>query len=209
MKSWLYIVLCTSHSLLWTWDCEETSGGMSCGVCWVSELCASSLNRQLGAFNMSLPLINTSREEINLSSTLSQERFTCILLILAHGVHPRVSRAALFWALITTVCVCVCARARIPPVCLLCRVEPVHSSTLNPGCLGESTPQFSMFSTMKRMIIVPCSTKCYSTLIGDALKKTELLVEKVVQVRGQWHKSLVMKGTCSTVSSTNCRRLLL
>ena len=68
------------------------------GYAWVSKLCASSSNRQLGAFNMSIPLINTSSDEVNLSSTLSQERLTCILLILALCVHPRASRAALFVA---------------------------------------------------------------------------------------------------------------
>ena len=67
------------------------------GYAWVSELCASSSNRQLGAFNMSIPLINTSSDEVNLSSILSQERLTCILLILSLCVHPRASRAALFW----------------------------------------------------------------------------------------------------------------
>jgi hypothetical protein len=55
-------------------------------VC-VSDLCASSLNRQLGLFNMSILLTNTSGDEVNPSSTLSQERLTCILLILALCVH--------------------------------------------------------------------------------------------------------------------------
>ena len=71
-------------------DCLE-------GCTWVSELCASSLNRQLGAF-MSILLTNTSSDEVNLSSSLSQERLTCILLILALCAHPRASRAALFRA---------------------------------------------------------------------------------------------------------------
>ena len=66
------------------------------GYVWVSELCACSLDRQLGAFNMSIPLIKKSSDEVNLSSTFSQERLTCILLILALCVHPRASRAALF-----------------------------------------------------------------------------------------------------------------
>ena len=35
-------------------DCEETS--CLVGYAWVSELCASSLDRQLGAFNMAIPL---------------------------------------------------------------------------------------------------------------------------------------------------------
>jgi hypothetical protein len=48
------------------------------GYAWVSELCASSLDRQLGAFNMSIPLINKSSDEVNLSSTFSQETLTCI-----------------------------------------------------------------------------------------------------------------------------------
>ena len=34
------------------------------GYAWVSELCASSLDRQLGAFNMSIPLTNTSSDEV-------------------------------------------------------------------------------------------------------------------------------------------------
>ena len=46
---------------------------------WVSELCASSLNRQLCAFNMSILLTKTSSDEVNLSSTLSHARLTCIL----------------------------------------------------------------------------------------------------------------------------------
>ena len=54
---------------------------------WVSELCASSLNRQLGAFNMAIPLINTSRDEVSLSSTLSQEILTLIISMLALCVH--------------------------------------------------------------------------------------------------------------------------
>ena len=40
---------------------------------WVSELCASSSDRQLGAFNMSIPLINTGSDEVNPSFSLSQE----------------------------------------------------------------------------------------------------------------------------------------
>ena len=47
---------------------------------------------------MSLPLTNISSDEVILSSNLSQERFTCILLMFALCVHPRASRAALFWA---------------------------------------------------------------------------------------------------------------
>jgi hypothetical protein len=47
---------------------------------------------------MSIPLTNTSSDEVNLSSTLSQERLTCILLMLALCVHPNASRASLFWA---------------------------------------------------------------------------------------------------------------
>ena len=47
-------------------------------------------------FNMSIPLRNTSSDEVNLSSTLSQERLTCILLMVAFCVHPRDSCAALF-----------------------------------------------------------------------------------------------------------------
>jgi hypothetical protein len=64
-------------------------------VCaWVSELSASRLNRQLCAFNMSIPLTNTSSNEVNLSSTLNQERLTCILFMFFLCVHPRASRAA-------------------------------------------------------------------------------------------------------------------
>ena len=66
------------------------------GYAWVSELCASRLNRQLSAFNMSILLINTSSDEVNLS-TLSHERLTCIIM-LALCVHLRVSRAAQFLA---------------------------------------------------------------------------------------------------------------
>ena len=66
------------------------------GYASVSELFASSLDRQLGEFNMSIPLINKSSDEVKLSSTFSPERLTCILLILALCVHPRASRAALF-----------------------------------------------------------------------------------------------------------------
>jgi hypothetical protein len=36
------------------------------GYVWVSELCASSSNRHLGAFNMSITLTNTSSDEVNL-----------------------------------------------------------------------------------------------------------------------------------------------
>ena len=63
---------------------------MAClvGYVWVSELCASSLDRQLGAFNMSIPLINKSSDEVNLSTTFIQERLTCILLTLALCVQP-------------------------------------------------------------------------------------------------------------------------
>ena len=53
------------------------------GYVWVSELCTSSSYRQLCSFNMSMPLTNTSSDEVNISSTLSQERLTCILLMLA------------------------------------------------------------------------------------------------------------------------------
>ena len=67
------------------------------GYAWVSELCASSLDRHLGAFNMST-LTETGSDEVNLSSTLSHERFTYILLMLALHVHLRASRAALFRA---------------------------------------------------------------------------------------------------------------
>jgi hypothetical protein len=38
---------------------------------------------------MSIPLINTSSDEVNLSPTFSQERLTCILLILALCVRGR------------------------------------------------------------------------------------------------------------------------
>ena len=68
------------------------------GYAWVSELCTTSSNRQLGALNMSIPLINTSRDEVNLSTTWSQDRLTCISLILALCVHPKASRGVLFWA---------------------------------------------------------------------------------------------------------------
>jgi hypothetical protein len=61
------------------------------GYAWVSELCAGSLNRQLGSFNMSL-LTKTSSDEVNLSSTLSHERLRCILLMLTLCAHLRASR---------------------------------------------------------------------------------------------------------------------
>ena len=47
---------------------------------WVSELCANCLNRQFSTFNTSTPRTTTNSDAVNLSSTLSQERFTCILL---------------------------------------------------------------------------------------------------------------------------------
>ena len=65
---------------------------------WVSELCGSSSNRHLSAFNMSILLTNTTSDEVNLSSTLSQERLTCMLFMLVLVVHLRSSHAALFWA---------------------------------------------------------------------------------------------------------------
>ena len=40
------------------------------------------------AFNMSIPLTNTSSDEVNLSSTLSEERLTCILLMLVPCSEP-------------------------------------------------------------------------------------------------------------------------
>ena len=64
------------------------------GYAWVSELCANSSNRQVSEFNMSIPLTNTSSDEVNLSSTLSQERLTWILLMLALCVHPRANRVS-------------------------------------------------------------------------------------------------------------------
>ena len=66
--------------------------------CWVSELCASSLNGQLGTFSMSTPLTKTSCDEVNLSSTLSHERLTCMSLMLALCVILRASYATQFWA---------------------------------------------------------------------------------------------------------------
>jgi hypothetical protein len=65
------------------------------GYAWVSELFARHLNRQLGAFNMSIPLTKTSSDAVNLSSTLSQERLTGMSLMLALRVHLRASRASL------------------------------------------------------------------------------------------------------------------
>jgi hypothetical protein len=44
------------------------------GYLWLSELCVNPLNRQFATFNMSIPLIKT---------TLSQERLTCLLLMLS------------------------------------------------------------------------------------------------------------------------------
>jgi hypothetical protein len=44
---------------------KQTSGGMSCGVCWVSELCASCSNRQLCAFKMSIPRCGTWTTQLN------------------------------------------------------------------------------------------------------------------------------------------------
>ena len=60
------------------------------GYAWVSKLCNNSLNRHLGAFSMSILLTKTSSDECNLSSTLSHERLTCILLMLggAGGALP-------------------------------------------------------------------------------------------------------------------------
>ena len=52
------------------------------GYVWVDELCQHFLQK-------------TSSDEVNLSSTLSQERLTCILLMLALCVHPRTSCDAL------------------------------------------------------------------------------------------------------------------
>ena len=46
------------------------------GYAWVSELCASSLNKQLGTFSFLTLLTKTSSDEVHLSSTLSPERFT-------------------------------------------------------------------------------------------------------------------------------------
>jgi hypothetical protein len=66
------------------------------GYSWFYEMFASSTNRQLGAFNMSIPLTNTSSDEVNLSATLSLERLTSLLLMLALCVHPKANQAALF-----------------------------------------------------------------------------------------------------------------
>ena len=62
--------------------------------------------RQLCALNMSILRTNTSSGEVDLSSILSQERLTCILLMVSLCVCPRASYAALFlcpslWHLIT------------------------------------------------------------------------------------------------------------
>ena len=54
------------------------------GYAWMSELCDSSLN---SAFNMSTLLTKTNSDEVNLSSTMSHERFTCMLLMLALHVQ--------------------------------------------------------------------------------------------------------------------------
>ena len=50
------------------------------GYVWVSELCVSGLNTQIGAFNTSI-LLTKDRDAFNLSSTLSEERLTCMYLI--------------------------------------------------------------------------------------------------------------------------------
>ena len=101
MLSWLYVVLCTSHNLFWTWGLKRPLVACLVGYAWVSDLCTSSLDRQLCAFNMSTLLTNTSSDEVNLSST----QISPVQLpepgeidTLAFRLHLSASRTALFWA---------------------------------------------------------------------------------------------------------------
>ena len=71
-------------------DCEEIFSGVYIGIR------ASSLNRPLGAFSLSTLLTKTSGDKVNLSSTLYNERLTCILSMLAPHVLLRDGHAALF-----------------------------------------------------------------------------------------------------------------
>uniref|UniRef100_A0AAZ3QHM8 DNA helicase n=1 Tax=Oncorhynchus tshawytscha TaxID=74940 RepID=A0AAZ3QHM8_ONCTS len=48
------------------WNRVPRSRGSNVGYAWVSELCARRSNRQLSAFNMSVPLIYTSSDEVDL-----------------------------------------------------------------------------------------------------------------------------------------------
>ena len=65
------------------------------GYAGLSELCASHLNRQLGAFNMSIPLTNTSSDEVNVSSTLSQQCFSCFTYLgLTYSLPPTLKLTA-------------------------------------------------------------------------------------------------------------------
>ena len=91
---------CSQGSILYCACSIICSGLVAClvGYAWVSELSASSLNRQLSTFSLSTLLTKTSPDEVHLSSTLSHERLTCISLMLAPRVLLRASRAALFGA---------------------------------------------------------------------------------------------------------------
>jgi hypothetical protein len=93
MLSWLYVVL--PLSFLDLGIVKRFLVACLVGYAWVSELCASRLNRQLGTLSLSTFLTKTkSISEVNLSSSLRYERLTCISLMLASHVLLRVSRAA-------------------------------------------------------------------------------------------------------------------
>ena len=89
-----------------------------------------------------MPFTNTSSEEVNLPSTSSEERLTSISLMLSLCVHPRASRAALFWANcnlhLTT-------RLNSSPGAT--KLEPVQSALLilllRRVALGQTSPHFS------------------------------------------------------------------
>jgi hypothetical protein len=80
--------------------------------------------------------ISQKQAEVNLSSTLSHERLTCISLMLALRVHLRASRASLFRAAIFLV--------KVDQCCIMDRLLPILATvvsmcfdhdSLNPGLL--------------------------------------------------------------------------